>query len=91
VPEPGAGEQRDRRGIVGTDASEEPRRAQVVIATGRLEGTIRETVHSRPVQKASVGMLAINTKAAADQGVKFPDDVTKDAKQTYNEIAVPKP
>jgi len=44
-----------------------------------------------PVQKASVGMLAINTKAASDQGVKLPDDVTKDAKQTYNEIAVPKP
>jgi putative ABC transport system substrate-binding protein len=44
-----------------------------------------------PVQKASQGLLAINTRAASEQGVKFPDDVLKEAKQTYNEIAVPKP
>ena len=39
----------------------------------------------------SLGLLAINTKAARAQGVKFPDDVMKDAKQTFNEIAAPKP
>ena len=44
-----------------------------------------------PVQKASLGLLAINTKSADAQGVKFPDDVMKEVKQTYNEIAVPKP
>jgi putative ABC transport system substrate-binding protein len=44
-----------------------------------------------PVQKASQGLLAINTRGASEQGVKFPDDVLKQAKQTYNEIAVPKP
>ena len=38
------------------------------------------------VQKASLGSLAINTKAAADQGVKLPDDVLNAANQTYNEI-----
>ena len=43
------------------------------------------------VQKASQGLLAINTQAAAAQGVTFPPDVMKDVKQTYNEIAVPKP
>jgi putative tryptophan/tyrosine transport system substrate-binding protein len=44
-----------------------------------------------PVQKASLGLLAINTKAAGDQGVNFPADVMREVKQTYNEIAVPKP
>jgi putative ABC transport system substrate-binding protein len=43
------------------------------------------------VEKASLGLIAINTKAAAEQGVKFPDDVMKEVKQTFNEIAVPKP
>jgi ABC-type uncharacterized transport system substrate-binding protein len=43
------------------------------------------------VEKASLGLLAINTRAATEQGVTFPDDVLKEAKQTYNEIAVPKP
>jgi putative ABC transport system substrate-binding protein len=43
------------------------------------------------VEKASLGLLAINTKAASEQGVKFPDDVMKDVKQTFNDIAPPKP
>jgi putative ABC transport system substrate-binding protein len=43
------------------------------------------------VEKASLGLLAINTKAANEQGVTFPADVMKDVKQTFNEIAVPKP
>ena len=43
------------------------------------------------VEKASLGLLAINTKAASEQGVTFPADVMKDVKQTYNEIAAPKP
>jgi len=44
-----------------------------------------------PVQKATQGLLAINTKAADLQGVKLPDDVVNAAKQTYTDIAVPKP
>jgi putative ABC transport system substrate-binding protein len=36
-----------------------------------------------PVQKASLGLLAINPKAAEAQGVKLPDDVVKEAKQTF--------
>ena len=43
------------------------------------------------VEKASLGLLAINTKAASEQGVTFPADVLREAKQTYNEIAAPKP
>jgi putative ABC transport system substrate-binding protein len=43
------------------------------------------------IQKASLGALAINTQAAAAQGVTFPADVMKDVKQTYVEIAIPKP
>jgi putative ABC transport system substrate-binding protein len=35
-----------------------------------------------PVQKASLGLLAINPKAADAQGFKIPDDVVKEAKQT---------
>jgi ABC-type uncharacterized transport system substrate-binding protein len=44
-----------------------------------------------PIQKASQGALAINTQAAAAQGVTFPADVMKDVKQTFNEITAPKP
>ena len=43
------------------------------------------------IEKASLGLLAINTRAASEQGVTFPADVLAQAKQTYNEIAVPKP
>ncbi|MCC7372833.1 MAG: ABC transporter substrate-binding protein [Chloroflexi bacterium] len=43
------------------------------------------------IEKASLGLLAINTKAANDQGVMLPADVMAQAKQTYNEIAAPKP
>jgi putative tryptophan/tyrosine transport system substrate-binding protein len=43
------------------------------------------------IEKASLGLLAINTKAANDQGVTFPPDVMAQVKQTFNEIAAPKP
>jgi putative ABC transport system substrate-binding protein len=43
------------------------------------------------VEKASLGLLAINTKAASEQGVTFPADVMREVKQTFNEIAAPKP
>lgn len=43
------------------------------------------------IEKASLGLLAINTKAAADQGVVFPADVLSQAKQTFAEITAPKP
>ena len=43
------------------------------------------------VEKASLGLLAINTKAASEQGADVPADVMKDVKQTYNEIAALKP
>ena len=42
------------------------------------------------VEKASLGLLAINTKAASEQGVTFPADVMREVKQTFNEIAAPK-
>lgn len=44
------------------------------------------TAQSLPIEKAASVFLAINTRAAADQGVTFPDDVLKDVRQTYNEI-----
>jgi len=44
-----------------------------------------------PIQKASKGLLAINTKAAADQGVTFPAAVMEQVRQTFDSIAAPKP
>jgi putative tryptophan/tyrosine transport system substrate-binding protein len=46
----------------------------------------QKTARDLPIEQAKQGFLAINTRAAADQGVKLPDDVLRQARQTYNEI-----
>jgi putative ABC transport system substrate-binding protein len=46
----------------------------------------QKTARELPIEQAKQGFLAINTRAAADQGVKLPDDVLRQARQTYNEI-----
>ena len=46
----------------------------------------QQTAANLPIEQAKQGFLAINTRAAADQGVKLADDVLRQARQTYNEI-----
>ena len=46
----------------------------------------QKTAQSLPIEQAKQGFLAINTRAAADQGVNFPEAVLRQARQTYNEI-----
>lgn len=51
----------------------------------------QKTMAQIPVQRASKGLLAINTRAAADQGVTFPAAVMAQVRQTFDSIAAPKP
>ena len=50
-----------------------PLDAQDVVATGRLEGTVKETVHSRPVQKSSIMLARLDPEPVVSFGAK-PDD-----------------
>ncbi|MCC7106483.1 MAG: BMP family ABC transporter substrate-binding protein, partial [Chloroflexi bacterium] len=67
---------------------------QVGYESGQMAALVlsgQKPISAIQIEKATLGSLAINTKAAAEQGVKFPDDVMKDVKQTFNDIAMPKP
>ncbi len=46
----------------------------------------RTTAQNLPIENAKSVFLAINTRAASDQGVTFPPEVMQQVRQTYNEI-----
>jgi len=46
----------------------------------------QQTTAQMPVQRATLGFLAINTAAATEQGVTFPAEVLTQVRQTINEI-----